>query len=297
MGNRSAVDLRLVDVSLDRPGFKGFFGLWLVRGDRFFVVDAGPARSAEVLTREIRDSGWGRPDCVLLTHIHLDHAGGLSPLLEEFPGVRVICHRKAVPHLVDPARLWAGSRKVLGDMADAFGPLSPVPESALIPHDRAAIPGLGVIETPGHAPHHVAFTYGGCLFAGEAAGNHIDYGGIELLRPATPPRFYLEQSLASVDAMRALDDQVLCYAHFGRAENSREMLERYRVQLLRWRDILRSLLRDRPGAGPELCLEKLIEEDPELAGFADLDPETGEREKYFMLNSIHGYLGYLEEAG
>lgn len=291
------MDLELLDIPFDRPGFQGFFGAWAVRGEPTFLVDTGPSRSADLLIKKLRSLGLNRLDYVLLTHIHLDHAGGLSRVLEEFPGARVVCHRKAVSHLVDPTMLWEGSRKVLGDMADAFGPLAPVPEDLLIPHDEAEIPGLRVIETRGHAPHHISFSFQGCLFAGEAAGNYIGFGGRELLRPATPSRFYLEESLASVDRMRDLKEHVLCYAHFGRADDSRRMLGRFRDQLIRWRDILASLLRERPDAGAELCLETLLRADPELESFFALGPAIRERERFFIVNSIHGYLGYLKEAG
>ncbi len=291
------MDLELLDIPFDRPGFQKFFGAWTVRGALTFLVDTGPSVSADSLVQKLRTSGVNRLDYVLITHIHLDHAGGLSRVLDEFPGARVVCHRKAVPHLVDPARLWAGSRKVLGDMADAFGPLAPLPSELLIPHDEASIPGLQIIETRGHAPHHISFSYQGCLFAGEAAGNYIDFGGRELLRPATPSRFYLEESLASVDRMRALEEHVLCYAHFGRADDSRRMLGRFRDQLIRWRDILASLLRERPDADTELCLRALHRGDPELESFSALDPETRDRERFFMINSIRGYLGYLKEVG
>ncbi|MFO7784180.1 MAG: MBL fold metallo-hydrolase [Thermodesulfobacteriota bacterium] len=291
------MDLELLDIPFGRPGFQGFLGAWLVRGTLTFLVDTGPSNSAGPLIKKLKASGLNRVDYVLITHIHLDHAGGLSRVLEEFPGAGVVCHRKAVPHLVDPAGLWAGSRKVLGEMADAFGPPAPVPKEVLIPHDEAGIPGLRIIETRGHAPHHISFSYQGCLFAGEAAGNYIGFGGRELLRPATPPRFYLEESLASVDRMRDLEDQLLCYAHFGKAENSRRMLGRFRDQLLRWRDILASLLREHPDAGAELCLKTLLRDDPELESFSALDPAIRDRERFFMVNSIHGYLGYLKEAG
>ncbi len=291
------MDLELLDIPFDHPGFQKFFGAWTVRGALTFLVDTGPSVSADSLIQKLRTSGVNRVDYVLITHIHLDHAGGLSRVLDEFPGARVVCHRKALPHLVDPARLWKGSREVLGDMADAFGPLTPVPEDFLIPHDEASIPGLRLIETPGHAPHHVSFSYQGCLFAGEAAGNYIGFEGRELLRPATPSRFYLEESLASVDRMRDLEEHILCYAHFGWVDDSRRMLGRFREQLIRWREILASLLQERPEADAEVCLETLLEADPELGSYSSLDPDIRERERYFILNSIHGYLGYLKRAG
>lgn len=293
---REGADFELVEIPLDRPGFQRFFCAWLVRGERTFLVDTGPARSAGALIRRLKALGLDRLDYVLLTHIHLDHAGGLGRVLEAFPGARVVCHRKAVPHLADPARLWEGSRKVLGDLADAYGEPRPVPEGILDAHDEARVPGLHILETPGHAPHHVSFACGGCLFAGEAAGNRFQWEGREILRPATPPRFHLEECLASVDRLRELEDRTLCYGHYGAAEGSHDMLDRFRRQLLRWRDVLASLLRERPDAAAGTCLEHLLAEDPELRSFPHLDPETQSRERFFLKNSIRGYLQYLEAS-
>ncbi len=279
-----------------RPGFDRFFCSWVARGDLTLLVDAGPARSADTLIQRLKVSGLKHVDYVLLTHIHLDHAGGLFRVLEAFPGARVVCHRKAVPHLVDPRRLWAGSLKVLGDMAEAYGAPLPVAEEALIAHDEADIENLHILETPGHAPHHISFSCEGTLFAGEAGGIYTRLEGGEILRPATPPRFYLEECLAGVDRLRDLKDQVICYAHFGKAESSRYMLERFHTQLLRWRDLLASVLRTRPDAGVGFCVNRLLESDPELEHVPDLAPEIRERERFFLRNSVEGYLEYLRSA-
>jgi glyoxylase-like metal-dependent hydrolase (beta-lactamase superfamily II) len=77
----------------------------------------------------------------------------------------VICHSKAIGHLIDPTKLWLGGRKALGELASIYGPISPVKREWLIPHEEAHLPGLKVIETPGHAPHHVSYLYEGKLFA------------------------------------------------------------------------------------------------------------------------------------
>ena len=287
---------RLVEIPLERPGFNGFFGAWVVEGPLCLLVDAGPSRSVERLLERLAALGVDRVDYVLVTHIHLDHAGGLARILEAYPGARAICHRKAVAHLVDPSRLWAGSRKVLGDVADAYGPLAPVSRDALIPHDEACVPELGIVETPGHAPHHLSFTYRGRLFAGEAGGNYLNFGGEEYLRPATPPRFLLEESLESVERLIHLEEQILCYAHFGEASSSRGMLRRYRDQLLRWHDLLRAQVASRPEPGVASCTESLLAKDPELKLFSNLPPNVRARERFFMENSVRGFLGYEQEA-
>ncbi len=283
----------LLHTPLDHPGFQGFFGAWLIPGDPSLLVDTGPAGAGGRLIRDLDRMGIHRVDYVLITHIHLDHAGGLARILERYPEARAVCHRKAVPHVVDPDRLWAGSLKVLGEMARVYGRPAPVPAKALIPHDEACVPGLDVLETPGHAPHHLSFSYDGNLFAGEAAGNFLEVEETEYLRPATPPRFLLEEALESVDRLRALKDQPLCYAHFGRSPSSHLMLDRFREQLLRWREILERVLRESPDAGLEPCTDRLLECDPELTHFRLMDRATQQRERFFLRNSVRGFVDYL----
>ena len=283
-----------VEVRSEDSRFNGFFGTWVYRGDVTVLVDTGPAATGEAHARNVRSMGVDRADYILLTHIHLDHAGGLAAFFKEFPDARAVCHAQGVRHMVDPERLWQGSRKVLGELADLYGRPGSVAEDRLIPHDQADLDGLTIVETPGHAPHHLAYSWRGHLFSGEAGGNMIRVKGREYLRPATPPRFFLEEALGSVDRMLVLPDQPIHYGHFDQADGSHAMLNRFRQQLIRWRDIL-AVETEGPG-GPdqvERCIDALLEKDPELAAFSDMDPVIQSRERYFMRNSVRGYLGYL----
>jgi len=254
----------------------------------------GPANSVNRLIASLMAMGMDRVDFILLTHIHIDHAGGLADFLDHFPSARVICHNKGTSHLIDPSRLWAGSRKALGEIAEAYGPIKPVKQEKLIPHTEANIKDLEIIETPGHAPHHISFHYKGKLFAGEAAGNYFTVQDQEYLRPATPPIFFLEDCLKSIEQLMALEDQTIYYAHFGSAVASKQFLNRFRDQLLRWKEIIsKEIYTD----SPQLiirCVDRLLEKDPELNAFESMDPDTQERERFFIANSIRGYVGYLE---
>jgi glyoxylase-like metal-dependent hydrolase (beta-lactamase superfamily II) len=260
-------------------------------------VDAGPSGSSAGLLDAIHRLGLVHLDFILLTHIHIDHAGGLAPLLDSFPGARVVCHEKAVPHLADPSKLWKASRKVLGEVADLYGSPDPVSLDRLIPHTEARIRGLRILETPGHAAHHLCFTLNGNLFAGEAGGNYLNIEGEEYLRPATPPVFFLDECLESVDRLLALDDQPIYYAHFGRGDSSYRLLRRFRAQLLRWLEIIRQAVEKDPEKGEEQIIEILMEKDPDMAIFSAMTPEVQEREKFFMTNSVRGYLGFLKVRG
>lgn len=288
---------QLIEIKHQDPSLNEFFGSWFIQGPLNMLVDVGPAACLQSLLAALSRLGIETLDYVLLTHIHLDHAGGLGGVLEKYPEARVVCHRMAVPHLVDPSRLWAGSIEVLGEMGRAYGPPKPVREDSLIPHDEARVPGLRILETPGHAPHHISFSYQGHLYVGEASGVYLETKGAKAyMRPATPPRFFLEVSLKSVDALMDLEDHVLCYAHFGRAESSHEMLSRFRRQLLRWQEVLDKALASNPKVGTETCVRRLLEEDPDLSNLGLIPGDKRRREMFFLENSVKGYLEYLRAS-
>lgn len=290
-------DCLLIEIKQKIPGYDHFIGSWVCRGDINLVVDVGPANSVGRLIETLMEMNIKRVDYVLVTHIHIDHAGGLGGFLEHFPKARVVCHEKGIRHLVDPSRLWEGSQKVLGEIAEAYGCPQAVKEEMCISHAQARIKNLAVIETPGHAPHHLSFSYGGNLFAGEAGGNYFSVLDTDYLRPATPPRFFLKNFLESVDRLMALEDQHICYAHFGDAQNSRQMLKRFRAQIFRWKELIQKEM----SAGSDdlmmRCVNSLLEKDPDLKAFKLMDPDTQKRERFFVANSVRGYIEFLQNAG
>jgi glyoxylase-like metal-dependent hydrolase (beta-lactamase superfamily II) len=279
------------------PGFDRFIGSWVYQGDISFVVDVGPSNSVDRLTRALSDMGITRLDYVLLTHIHVDHAGGLGRILEHFPMARVVCHEKGIKHLVNPSRLWEGTQMALREIAESYGPYTPVEEKTFIPHTQAEIENLTIIETPGHAPHHLSFSYQGNLFAGEAAGNYYAVGDTDYLRPATPPKFFFDIFLGSIDRLMDLGEQHICYAHFGEYPDSRQMLERFRGQVFRWKEIIEKEMSGSPEDLVERCMDRLLREDPDLGAFALMDSDTQNRERFFMTNSVGGYTEFLKNAG
>ena len=285
----------LIEIKQDRPGFDRFIGSWLCPFDQTMVIDIGPSRSLPKLIDALTARGIHRVDTVLLTHIHMDHAGGLAEFLDHFPMARAVCHSKAIPHLVDPSKLWLGSQKTLGDLAETYGPIKPVKRDRLIPHTEALAEGVDLIETPGHAVNHLSFIVQGNLFAGEAGGICLRGEGWEYLRPATPPVFFLKQFLESIDRLLSVQDLCMCYAHFGRADSSHRMLKRERAQLLFWEQTIREEMARSDPLLMERCRARLLAEDPELRAYEAMSSADQEREKFFLGNSIKGYLGFLQE--
>lgn len=277
------------------PGLERFIGTWVIPGPPTVVVDTGPASSVDLLAAEISGRGLERIDYVFVSHIHIDHAGGLGLFLNHFPSARAIVHARGLKHLVDPAKLWAGSLKTLQGMAEAYGPITPVPATRLIAHDDFTLPGLAIIETPGHAPHHLAFDYRGNLFAGEAAGVYLPYWDRLYLRPPTPPRFFFDQAVASVDRLLALPDRPIFYAHLGFHPHSRETLEAYRNQLHFWLETADRALKENPADPVPLAAGMILAKDPLLQDFCRLDQVEQGRERYFTQNSMAGFVGFLRE--
>lgn len=285
----------LIEIKQDRPGFDRFIGSWLCASEKTMVVDVGPSRSLPKLIDSLTARGIHRVDYVLLTHIHMDHAGGLAEFLDHFPMASAVCHAKAIPHLVDPSKLWQGSQKTLGHLADVYGPIKPVKRERLIQHTDAHAQGIDLVETPGHAVHHLSFILEGNLLAGEAGGIYVTGPGWEYLRPATPPVFFLKEFVESVDRLLNVQDLPMCYAHFGKAESSQRMLKRERAQLLLWEKIIRDEIAGGDPLPVERCAARLLAQDPDLGAYQLMSSAEREREKFFMSNSIKGYLGYIQE--
>ena len=286
---------RLIEIKQDMPGFNSFFGSWVCKDDYNIVIDVGPANTAHRLITDLVSLGVERVDYVLLTHIHIDHSGALADFLAHYPMAKVICHEKAIKFLVDPSALWAGSLKVLGKIAEAYGEPRPVQRDRLIPHTQNRWKDLTVIETPGHAAHHLSFSYQGQLFVGEAGGNYFLINNKEYLRPATPPRFFLDVCLNSVDRLIALGDQPICYTHFGRADSSRRLLKTFKDQLILWEKIIYEQMQNEGKGLIERCIYTLLKDDQNLSAFNKMDPDTQERERIFMANAIQGFIGYFNE--
>lgn len=295
-----APDLFLIPLPVPIRGFQGFITSWIYTGGPVIVVDVGPSAAAESVLGAMAEIGISQPDAILLTHIHLDHAGGIGNILKRLPRTPVVCHSKAVDHLIDPQRLWEGSLKTLGDVAQRYGPMTPVDPSRVIPADQLAIPGIKAVATPGHAVHQYSFIINDLLFAGEAGGVCIGLGQGEFyMRPATPPRFFMETCIESIERLISLAPGRICYGHVGIQDHAVEMLTAHKEQLLLWHGLIKPWVDDDPDIDKvreDACLDHLLASDPFLSGFTALTDSAQERERFFLRNSLRGYWGYLTAA-
>jgi glyoxylase-like metal-dependent hydrolase (beta-lactamase superfamily II) len=293
--HRYSQKLFLIELIPPVPGFDQFMGAWLFKGQVTFLVDVGPAVTLPFLLAALESLQITRLDYIFLTHIHMDHAGGVGHLSVKFPQTPVVCHANGLPHLVDPSRLLAGSLKTLGDTARAYGPMNPVPERLLVAADRFDSDGVMPVLTPGHSPHHVSYLTLGVLFAGEAGGVCMELpDGRSWLRPATPPQHVLTTALSSIDALIAVSPDTICYGHFGLRKEACHYLSRHRNQLLLWEQLIgKNIKNSRPEDLINSCLTQLLKEDPELAGYEGMTPAQQKRETFFLINSVKGFVGYL----
>jgi glyoxylase-like metal-dependent hydrolase (beta-lactamase superfamily II) len=225
-----------------------------------------------------------------LTHIHLDHAGAAGELSGLLPNARVLAHPRARLHLEDPCRLWEASLKTLGPLALQYGVIEPVPADRLQDVHEGMALELGrdtVLQfyfTPGHAPHHVSLmeTSDHILVAGEAAGACINGS----LRPATPPPFRLEETLASLEKLIALKPAQICYGHFGCYDEADARLSEYRDKVSLWHEILH--LTQNRGLDAKRLLPVMQKHDRGLAYLEQLDADACAREVRMLENSIAG---------
>ena len=290
-----ADDLFLVPLNLPAAGYNEFISVWLYRGQINCLIDVGPSTTAPELLRAFDELKINQLDYILLTHIHLDHAGAIGEIADAFPEAPIICHQAARSHLIEPSRLWAGTKKVLGSMALSYGPIKPVADSRLVDANDFKIESVLPLITPGHAVHHVSYQADKYLFVGEAAGVYVALPQNRFyLRPATPPRFFLNIALQSMDSLIACHPRIICYAHFGIHKDATTMLKLHRRQLLLWKNLIEDEKNHAGQRDPvDACMQRLLQEDPLMAAFDQLPPDVQERERYFLRNSIRGYLGYL----
>jgi glyoxylase-like metal-dependent hydrolase (beta-lactamase superfamily II) len=200
-------------------GHSGITAGYLIRSDRPCLVETGTALSAPTVVASLASLGIGPEDLatVVVTHIHLDHAGGVGDIAEAFPHAQVVVHERGARHLVDPTKLVASAHRVFGSvMEELFGDLKPTDASRVVALGDVGVIDLGggrrleAFHAPGHASHHVGLLdpQTGDLYTGDAAGVYVPEA--DELRPATPPPdFDLDLALASMDRMRQAVESAL----------------------------------------------------------------------------------------
>jgi len=294
-------ELYLVDLPLPKTGFRRFISSWVFKsGNKAFLVDVGVSASVKRLNEALEYLKVKKVEAVLITHIHIDHAGGLGDFLSYHPEAKVVVHEKGVKHLLNPKKLWEGSVKVLGDLALLYGEIKPVPEGNFA-DGKPEFEGseIRIVKTPGHAAHHQSYVYDGYLFAGEALGVHQYLKRDYYMRPATPPKFVYEVAKESIEKLRELGDLTVCFGHFGYEEGSSKIIENSAKQLDLWVEVVENIACEK-GFQEEAEIirhsrEELMRSDTLFAKYTYLDDDIKQREDYFIENTLRGMAGYVKE--
>lgn len=198
------------------------------------LIDPGPAASIHHVIDALGDVV---PTTCLLTHIHLDHAGGTGALIEHFPEMQVYIHEVGLPHMVDPSRLLASAARVYGDELSKFGETLPVPaENIHAIAEGDVVEGFEALDTPGHSNHHMAFFHLQTEMAivGDLVGQTVHPFDV-LLMSSPPPEIDIEAWIASIDKLATHDPapSTLGLAHFGRVPDVIDQLDAAKQELRR----------------------------------------------------------------
>ena len=297
-----AIDTRMAD-------YPGITAGYLIRGDHPCLVETGTALSAPVVRDALASLGIGASDLatVVVTHIHLDHAGGVGDIARMFPAAQIVVHERGARHLVDPAKLVASARRVYGSaMDEVFGELLPTSAERVRAVDDGDVVELGSGRTltayysPGHAQHHVGLldSTTGDLYVGDAAGIYIPETAD--VRPSTPPPdFNLDLAVGSLERFGSLGPTRLLFSHFGPVTAVSETLDRSIEEIRLWVEIVRDARSD----GLDLDHAVALVRERTAQRYAALLANPAVEEKFERLNAtsanvvgISRWLDSLESA-
>lgn len=276
-----------------------FGAIYLIDAERTVLVETGTSNDVAAILAALKEFGRDpkEVDALVVSHIHLDHAGGAGFLLEAMPNATVYVHERGAKHLTDPSRLLASAAHALQDQAAAFGTMRPVPPDRLVAVKEGDTLDLGgrvlsFHDSPGHAPHELTISdsKNGCVYTGDACG--LWFPRDRLLLPITPaPSFDLAQNLDVFQRLMERKPRALLFSHYGPHTEPPKALEQQLVQYSLWASFVRARKKD---ASPETMIDELYDTHCKGATFY---PEQFLKER--IQTSVHGLLAYhqrLEDA-
>ena len=297
-------------IDVEMCGTPGATSAYLLDAAEPAIVETGPTTSVETLREGLTSLGVGPDDLahIVVTHIHLDHAGGAGALARHYPKATVWVHPRGSVHLADPAKLEASAARVYGEdeLARMFGPIVPLAEERIRETADGGTIELGggrrldVVDTPGHAGHQVALfdSASGGVFIGDALGVYLS--DVRILRPATPPpEFDLDLAVASVETIRDRRPSALLFSHFGPAPEVDHLCELAVHRLRKWTWAVEEILAEEPDASLDRVTELL--EERTAAEFNPRKRDAWLIERYELLSSVRmnamGLTRYVQTRG
>ncbi|MGE5637186.1 MAG: MBL fold metallo-hydrolase [Chloroflexota bacterium] len=293
------IDKNIFLIDLQTGGFRNLIASYILKGEQIAIVETGPTLSIPNLLIGLEELGVKSDEVVYiaLSHVHIDHSGGVGTLLRKLPNAKVIVHSKGAPHLIEPTRLWAASQETLGIFAEMFGKPDPVPKNKIILATDGKTLELGkglrleVIESPGHASHNVSYYehLNQGIFPGDAAGAY--FAEFDTVFPTTPPPFRPDIALTSIDKLITFNPTVLYYSHFGKALNAFRHLRDYQLQIRRWLSIVQESLRRKESL--DMICERILEEDESIRKVVPALAANPLYRKTLIENSVQGFMEYV----
>jgi len=283
----------LTDVRM--MGTPGFGAIYLIDEEKKCLVETGTSNDVAAIFTAIEAFGL-KPadiDALVVSHVHLDHAGGAGFLLEKMPNAKVYVHHRGAKHLVDPSKLVGSAQDALREMAAEFGTMRPVRADRLVAVNDGDTLDLGgrvlrFLDSPGHAPHELTILdeKTRCVYTGDACG--LYFPGDEVLLPITPPpSFDLEANLAVFTRLLALQPRALLYSHYGPHTDPKAALQMMLRRYPEWAATVRARLKE--GSREEEIVGELFRR--ECGSMTRYAPEFMQRR---IANSVHGLAVYHE---
>jgi len=293
----------LYQIDVETAGIKNFIASYILKGKQVAMVETGPTSSVPNLLSCLKELNVKPEDVayVAVSHIHLDHGGGAGTLLKYLPKAKVIVHPRGAPHLANPEKLWQQSKDVMGSITEMYGKPEPVPEERLIAATDGMMFDVGndvslkVVETLGHASHHLSYyePLSEGIFPGDAAGIYLNE--IDVIVPTTPSPFRLDIALASLDKLISLKPKALYYSHFGKAYNAVEKLQTYAQQLTLWAKIAKEGIENKESL--EAISKIVIESDRAVRKAKEYIKVHPVLSETVFNESVRGFMDFVEKFG
>ena len=296
-----------ITIDTNMHGLGGITGAFLVAGEQTALVETGPKSAVANVVAGLESNGVESLDWIVVTHIHLDHAGAAGTLARRFPEARIAVHPVGAPHLVEPSKLWKSATRIYGARMDSlWGGIDPIPEGRIqVVEDGDEIDlgsrTLRAVETPGHAFHHHAYFDGatGIMFTGDAMGVRLPEVGV--IRPATPPpEFHLDKAIASIERIRRHGADSLWLTHFGphdngaRARTVDELCDEAIDALRTWDEWVRVARRDNQEVAEVAAAVKALARETLEGALETRAVERMEQTTSYQMNTS-GYMRYQDK--
>lgn len=291
-------------IDLEPAGVEDLIASYVLKGNRVGIIESGPSSTVQNLLSGLEELNVKTEDVayVAVSHIHLDHGGGAGILLKHLPRAKLIVHPRGAPHMVNPEKLWNQATQVLGErITRIYGRPEPVPQERIITAADGMVIDLGddvklkVVETLGHASHHLSYydKLSDGIFTGDSAGIYVDKADVVV--PTSPPPFRLDIALASIDKMMRLKPKSLYYTHFGKGTDAVERLRTYKEQLKLWARIAKEGIER--GEDLKMISRRIFENDKAVQKVADFIKDNPVLSVTVLNESVEGVMRFVEKFG